>query len=158
MSQLDLKEYTLKNLDQSMGFYVKDLEAMTDEACANKPNGVGRSAIDYTYEVAFVNRMISARMRGEEPAAWPWNDGWATAPEGYTRQQAIEDLKQSAGELRNAIEGMDESQLRQLTETPNGRITSPFDRANFAAMHMMYHDAQLNYCQAMNGDLDMHWV
>lgn len=157
MDQLDLKEYTLKNLDKSTACYVQDLEAMSDEACTNKPNGVGRSAIDYTYEVTFVNRMLATRMRGEEPPEWPWNDGWAVAPEGYTRQQAIDDLKQSSEELKSLIQNMDESQLRTQTEMPDGRVTSPFERANFAALHMMYHDAQLNYCQAMNGDLEIHW-
>jgi len=27
----------------------------------------------------------------------------------------------------------------------------------FIGMHNMYHDAQLNYVQELNGDLEMHW-
>jgi hypothetical protein len=35
--------------------------------------------------------------------------------------------------------------------------TPIYELVFFAAMHNMYHDAQLNYVQQLYGDMDVHW-
>lgn len=156
MGQLDLKEYAITNIRGASKRYCEDLGAMDEAHLREKPCGTGRAALDFTYETAFVNRMIADRIGGRTPAEWPWGDEWATAPEGYGKEQGIADLQASADAIVAELEKVESEKMAERFEV-DGRPTSVFERANFAALHMMYHDAQLNYCQAMKGDLEMHW-
>jgi hypothetical protein len=136
---------------------VQDLEALTDAQLQASPGDGGRKAIDFVYETIFVNQMISARIRGDDPTEWPWNDGWATAPADFAfTADAVEGIKASVEELKAAVDNTPEDKLLEIV-TVGGNETSVYEGATFAAMHMMYHDAQLNYIQSMGGDMEIHW-
>jgi hypothetical protein len=157
MAQLDLKAYIKENLEGASSRFVQDLEALTDAQLQAEYGEGSRKAIDFVYETIFVNQMIATRLRGEEPAKWPWEGSWATAPDGFaTAADAIAGIKESTAALQAAVDAVPDDQL--LTKVQAGdRETSAFEGANFAALHMMYHDAQLNYLQSIGGDLEMHW-
>lgn len=157
MSQLDLKEYAINGVRGAAKKFCEDLEAMDESHLSECPGGTARAILDFAYETCFVNRMIADRLAGRTPAEWPWNDNWAKAPEGYAKEQAIADLRNSAEAILSELEKADADKFLDRIEV-DGRQTSIFERANFAAMHMMYHDGQINYCQAMKGDLEMHWT
>jgi hypothetical protein len=156
VSQLDLKEYAITQVRGAAKRYCDDLEAMSDDALAEKPCGTGRAALDYTYETAFVNRMIADRIGGRTPADWPWNDSWATAPEGYGKTDAIADIRDSSEAIVTELEAAPAEKIGERFEV-DGRMTSFVERAIFSMMHMMYHCAQLNYCQSLKGDMEVHW-
>lgn len=158
MSHLNLKEYAIKNLNDACGRYCEDLEAMSAEQLTEKINGTGRAALDFTAETAFVNRMFASRIRREKPAEWPWNDDWPTAPEGYTKDDAVKDMKDSVAEVVAALNPVAEENMTEEFEIAEGKSTTAFGSANFLFMHMMYHCAQLNYYQAVKGDMEVHWT
>lgn len=145
-----------EGISESGSRIVMDLLALPDDRVAVSPGGNARSAADFVYEVAFVNRRMAARLRGETPAPASI-DGWIVAPPEFQQKPALAaEVEASVEELIAALD----------THTPDG-IEHPvkfgdadwtvFDAALFIARHMNYHDAQLNYLQAFYGDMDVHW-
>jgi len=150
-------ESALEGLEQATGFYIRDLEALTEEAILQPAAGAARSVVDFTYEVALINRRIAARFRREEPPALPQGDGWTVAPAELRSKAAIEEYAKDAfSELVTAVKTVPFDEWDRPVGAA-GKEEPAFAMANFAAMHTMYHDAQLNFIQSINGDLGMHW-
>lgn len=154
MQPSDLKDYMRKSLESTRDTYLKDLEAMSPELLTASPGGSARSAMDMTYEVAFFNRRMAKRMRGEPVEPFKF-EGWMKAPADFTDPQGA--LRDSMDELIAAWDATPDAELGRVIEIPSG-TTSPFDLAYFAIRHVNYHDAQLNYIQSLQGDDKMHWT
>lgn len=147
----DHKGYATTQLTNAKGYYLSDLQAMNEDDLLGK-EGEARSPIDFTYEVVIVNRRIASRMRGENPEPMKF-EGWMVAPADFrNKDRAIKEFDESAQEMIDAV-GDDPLRTVQMPD----RTTTAFELANFGALHMMYHDAQLNYIQALKGDMAMHW-
>lgn len=156
MSTPTVKELVRDSLLQSKRMYLQDLEAMGHDELAKSPGGNARTPYDFTYETAVVNRRIAARLRSEDPGPAPW-DGWAVAPaEFQNKETALKELADSADEV---VAGWDNTAEERIAETITlaSGDTSALDMAKLAAYHMGYHDAQLNYHQAICGDDAVHW-
>lgn len=152
----DLKTYTRARIAESTGMYIQDLEAMGAELLGRSPGGVARTAYDFTYEVVVVNRRVAARLRGEDPGPWP-SEGWMMAPDEYKNKDfAVAEMKESSEEVLAAWDLLDPAAIEKPIVLPNGE-TNPLAMASLIATHAVYHDAQLNYLQAISGDGDMHW-
>lgn len=152
----DLQHYdrALELMKGAKTRYVEDLEAMSEEQLAHK-QGKSRSAYDFTYEVAVVNRAMARRIAGEEPKL-DW-DGWVVAPpEMCNKQACIKELSESCDAVTAAVEARGKDGILTELTTPRGP-SSPYEVASFLALHTMYHDAQLNYIQSLQGDDEMHW-
>ncbi len=146
-----------KGLEQAANFYGRDLEALSEEQILASAGGSARKAVDFTYEVALVNRRIAARLRRTEPPPDPEGDDWWVAPEELRSKAAIAQFIQAAcDDLLEAARAVPEEDSDGLFGSP-GNERPAFALVNFAAMHTMYHDAQLNYIQSLGGDLKMHW-
>src|SRR5687767_13340517 len=90
MANEQVKQYFRKQIEDARDDYVKDLEALPDEALLNSQGGTARTAFDFTHEVAHVNRRIAMRLRGETPPDVT-DEGWVKAPaEFQTKAAAIE--------------------------------------------------------------------
>ncbi|MBS1716073.1 MAG: DinB family protein [Armatimonadetes bacterium] len=153
---LDLKAHMSQSLERVLRLYVQDLEALDDVRLGQSLGGTARKPIDFTYEVAFVNRRIAKRLRGEDPGPFD-ADGWITAPDGFTgKAEAIAELSASVQEVLDAWDRVDEADLGREIETPGGP-TNAFKVMMMAVTHTNYHDAQLNYVQSLLGDDEMHW-
>jgi hypothetical protein len=152
MSSFSLRGYLNGLLDQGAYLYTKDLEALPDAESQAGP----RNAIDFTHEVSVVNRRIAARIRREDPGAWPF-EGWAKAPaDRATKAAAIEDIGTSVADLKDALDGLADEQLTELM--PMGeKESTPMEQVVFACVHMAYHMGQLNYIQQLAGDMEVHW-
>ncbi len=152
MSSFSLRAYLNGLLDQGAYLYVKDLEALPEAEGGSGP----RKAIDFTHEVAVVNRRIAARIRREDPGAWPF-EGWAKAPaDRATKPDAVEDFRSSVADLKDALDGLTDEQLTELM--PMGeKESTPMEQIVFASVHMAYHMGQLNYIQQLAGDMEVHW-
>ena len=97
------------------------------------------------------------RLRGEDPGPPPW-EGWAKAPEEFqSKATAIQAIEASADEVVAGWDAMPQARLAEKITLPNGE-TSPLEMVRLVAGHMNYHDAQLNYHQAICGDEAMHWT
>lgn len=150
-------ESAVKAIEQATAFYHKDLEALSEEQILNCPGGSARKPIDFTYEVALINRRIAARLIGAEPPAAPEGDDWWIAPDEIRSKEGIlAYMAESSAALLEAARSLSEEEASKMVGTP-GSERPAFALANFAAMHTMYHDAQLNFVQSLAGDLAMHW-
>lgn len=153
---MDIKAHIEERLVRGLELYVKDFEAIDEADLMRSPGGNARSPIDFTYEVAFVNQRIAARLKGQEPEAWTF-EGWIEAPEEFkSKQVAIERLKSSTQEVIELWNAMPAEDCEKEIETPTGP-TSALKLTSLCASHLVYHDAQLNYLQSLLGDDEMHW-
>ncbi len=151
-----MKDVIQNRLELVRDMYAKDLEALSDEQLINPIGGKARAPIDFTYEVAVVNRRIALRLRGLEPEPMEFK-GWMVAPEGErTRKAALRGIYESCDAILEAWADLDESTINEEIQTPNGPTTR-LKLAMLAMMHVNYHDAQLNFIQALAGDDDIHW-
>lgn len=136
--------------------YIDDLNAMGEDQLTTCPGGCARTPADFTHEVTFINRRIAKRLNGQDPGPFEFK-GWMTAPdEMRTKAAAVKEFQESAKEIEDALANIPEEEMLRKIETPSGE-TSPYDLVTFCAMHIIYHDAQLNYIQSLGGDAEMHW-
>jgi hypothetical protein len=152
----DLKGYATNTLKTVGDFYVRDLEALTHEQLDENVGGTGRTAYDYTFEVAWVNNAMAKRMKDEmpEPPPWTFGENWAVAPESFrNKETAARELSQS---IQNVIDALGDDIERPVEAM--GSTKTAFERAMFCALHTNYHCAQLNLLQSMAGDLQIHWM
>lgn len=154
---MTLKEFLAKSLKESAKMYMEDLRAMPDEVLLASPGGVARSPVDYSHEIAVINRRIAIRLRGEDPGAWPGPEkGFIRAPADMSAQEVVESVQESFDAVVAAFDAFDERELETEIVLPQGK-TSALDLASLAIVHSAYHDGQLNYAQTMAGDEEVHW-
>lgn len=155
MIVMDHKTIAIEGLRHAFEVYVKDLEALPEDAIIKSPGGKARTVADFTYEVIEVNDKLCAVMRGEETGPWP--EGWTVAPDHLNSKSAlIEAFRAAADRTLAAAESYDESGMTEPIEGPRGPTTR-FQRFQFMSMHTMYHCAQVNYVQCLMGDDAWHW-
>jgi len=103
-----------------------------------------------------VNRRISKRLRGEDPGTFP-QDGWIKAPAEFcSKEVAIREFRESADDVMAQFDREPEGEIERVIPLPKGE-TSPLDLITLAYNHWNYHDAQINYVQALSGDEKVHW-
>ncbi len=153
----ELKDFLRERINQSANFYTQDLEALSHEQLEKSPGGKARSGYDFTHEVIVVNHRIAAQLRGEDPGPWPFGDDWAVCPDSdRNKETAIAQLKGSAEAILAAMEPIPGDKFNEKFKIGE-RETSFSGMVGLASVHMMYHTAQLNYIQALDGDTDVHW-
>lgn len=151
-----LKSFLRDRIAKGCNRYIDDLEAMPEEMLARSPGGSARTPYDFTYEIVYVNRRLTKRLKGEDPG--PANmETWLTAPiEFQSKDEAKKQMRESTDGLLAAFDTVGENELERVIPLPQGE-TSPLDLAALTLTHISYHDAQLNYLQAMSGDDKVHW-
>ena len=58
---MEILKAAIESLETCANFYVKDLEAMSEEQILGTDGGAARKPVDFTYEVAYNNVRIAAR-------------------------------------------------------------------------------------------------
>jgi hypothetical protein len=130
---------------------------MTDEALGKTFGGSTRCAYDFTYEVAVVQRRFEARLVGRDPGPYPGADGWIQAPAEFrSKETAVREIKETTEAMLKAFDALPEAELERPIDIPSGQTTA-LEIMSIARSHLVYHDAQLNYIQASEGDSGMHW-
>ena len=135
---------------------VNDLNATPDEKLNSGSGGVSRPAIEIVVECGSVNSMIAGALGGVAPPRPDPEQRKAFFASFQTKESALTYLEQQTQQLLAAVDGVDVDTLGDMVETPLGPMTR-FGLTQLSAMHMMYHDGQLNYIHALHGDPDMHW-
>src|SRR5687768_2411290 len=155
---MTVKEHLGKGIKEAAEAFVRDLDAMPQEMLEKSPGGVARSPFDYSYEIAVINKRISARLRGEDPGPWQFADvKWVRAtPEYSDKEKMVSLVRESFEELLQAWEAFDEANLQTPIPLPKGETTA-LELGAMAFSHAVYHDGQLNYAQSISGDDEMHW-
>ena len=151
------KDSVTDRINSACELYVKDLEALDEPKLGQTPGGVARAPYDFTYEVVFVNRRVTKRLRGEVPEPFEF-DGWMKAPEEFrSKSAAVSALKESCNEVLEAWKALPAEDMGKTIVLGDGSESNTLKMANLCATHLVYHDAQLNYIQSLCGDDEMHW-
>ncbi|MBS1705558.1 MAG: DinB family protein [Armatimonadetes bacterium] len=152
MLDQDLLKSVRENIQMAGANTIRDIQALSEEALSKSPGGGARAPYDYVYECVVVNQRLAKRMRGEDPGDWPFQ-GWAKAPEDFKSiDAAVQKFQESLNDLVTSL-GDD---VNRVVPTSEGDRPI-WDLGQFAAIHMFYHDGQLNMVQAMHGDEQVHW-
>lgn len=138
------------------GMYCKDLAAIPEQAYATCPGGVCRTPQDITAEVAGFCFMVADRLNGKDH---PMPDdakrqAWTASLD--TREKGIRAVQEGGEALAAALTTAGD-RLGETVQAPWGEQLSLYQLSQVAANHILYHDGQLNYLQALKGDGDMHW-
>jgi hypothetical protein len=157
MDGTQLKEHLVGFTERMHGFLAKDLNAVTEEDSGACPGGCARPARQFVAECASLNGMIADLLAGGEMKRRSPEEQKAHLDSFDTREKAIAYLNEQTARLVAAIQGMDENKLGETTDVLFGRPSTWFSVAEFPAIHMMYHDGQLNYLHRLNGDDKIHW-
>lgn len=154
LAQKELANYALM-LTQ---LYAKDIQALSDEQFQSCPGGCARTAADYTSEVWGFNQMTTAMLNGEEAPARPTDEERAARVASFgDRDFAAAKIIDSGKNLARAISEASPETLASMTKSPWGTDISMLSFAMLTVNHIFYHDGQLNICQSLAGDGEMHW-
>lgn len=155
-----VKSLALKHLNYAKDFYLKDLAQIPDDKLSAPIQGCARTPYDFTYEIVVVNNRVANTLNGKPNEPWPFEDGWATAPEEFkNRETASKEFEASIQAIIEKLESMsDEEAAEEFTPEGRDEPTSAGAQGDFIALHCMYHCAQLNYIQQLCGDMKMHWM
>ncbi len=142
--------FTHKNL-------VNDLNALSEEQAGAGPSADTRSAVSIVAECAAVNNTLAGFLATNEFAMPTPEQRAAYFASITTREQAIAALESATQNLRDAIDARPLDTWGDPVTDIFGAPSTVFAIAQFAPMHMMYHDGQLNYLHTVHGDAQMHW-
>lgn len=152
----DIHAFLRKKTVDATNDYVSDLKALTHDQLNTSPGGGARTGYDFTLEIVQVNERIAARLRGEAPA--PPGEGWTVAPAEFQNKDVAVDAITASGEaVVAAWDALPPGDVDMEIVLPSGATMTPMDLMYLAGVHLRYHDAQLNYLQAMVGDTQVHW-
>lgn len=153
---MDLQKAALNGFKSAVRVFLKDLEALPEEAYTQRFGPVTRTVADIVYEVNLVNDDIHKVIKGEETPPWP-DDGWIKAPmEFQAKSDVIAAFEKSTNAIVATIEGLSTEALEGTVMTEHGE-SSRYQRCQFMGLHMWYHSGQLNFIQTLLGDDKWHW-
>lgn len=155
--RMDWQEVIASQLIDTTEMAILDVEAVAEEVLLASPGGKARAPIDFCYEVAIINRRIAMRLKGESPGQLQLGpDGYVLAdPACLSKPRIAELMRETAAELADAIRTFPRE---RLGENLPGTEWTPVKLMLLSIVHVMYHDGQLNYLQALNGDAEVHWT
>lgn len=138
--------------------YVKDLKAIPADKLTVSPGGVARPVNVVTADAVALGRWCAAALRGNVDPNYGTNSISEVADKLTTHEALIEAVESSMDDLAAAIQGASDETFNSLV-TPPWQMPAPMYIITLIAVnHYWYHDAQLNYFQALNGDGEVHWM
>ncbi len=154
---MGVKKVVAERLEGVKADYANDLAALTHEQLGTAAARGARVPYDWTYEVVVVNDRMSNAMKGISNGPWPF-EGWAVAPEDFRNpERAISEISRSLDGIIESWNALGEEEISREITSPGGATSTPLDFALMCVQHTAYHDAQLNFVQAMGGDMEVHW-
>lgn len=145
-----------KSLARACETFLKDLEALPEEAFDKSFGPKVRTVADIVFEVNLVNDHIGRNVRGEQQPAWP-DEGWIKAPDDLKSKDAvIESFRKGTEKLVETFSPLSPEQMAEEVATDHGPRTKA-ERCRFVTLHTWYHSGQLNFIQTLLGDDGWHW-
>ncbi len=158
MSTLSPKAQLHDTLESSNRWLADDFAAIPADKMVVSPGGAGRTPISIVAECADLNRIMATRLEtGAFPERRSPEDREAFLDTFDTPEKALAFLDEETRHLLRVVDGLDDATFANTLMHPLGMETTVFGLAEFAALHMMYHDGQLNYIHSLYGDSAMHW-
>jgi len=158
MAALQPKMQLRSSTEQALMFLVKDLKAIPDDKLNVRHGDCARAPLHIAAECAVANKRIAAYLRGEELTRPSPEEREALLSALDTREKVLALLDEGTQELLKTLDELDENTLGDMDEKFfEGRPMSRYSIAQLPAVHMMYHDGQLNYIHTLYGDDKVHW-
>jgi hypothetical protein len=158
MAALQPKEQLCSFTEWAYTMFVKDIKAIPEDKLNVPPGAGGRSPLHIAAECAVVNQRVAGYLRGEEIPRPSPEEREALLCSFDTREKVLAFLEEGTQTLLKTLEELDENTLGDSDEEFfKGMPMNRFSVAQLPAMHMMYHDGQVNYIQTLCGDDKMHW-
>ena len=132
----------------------KDLDASSEELCAQSLNDKCRSIHSMVIELTGFNLAVSRLLQGESIS---YADMKAPNPEAGL-SEARANLAASVATVCETIASISEDDWMTQVTAPWGAQMTKAHAGIWVALHAMYHDGQINLIQVANGDTDVHWM
>jgi hypothetical protein len=156
MATVDLKQHVEGALRSNYDRLVKDLKAIPAEKQGECPGGCTRSALNLVAECAMLNGFIAGYLTGANTPRPSAEERTAFLASFDSEEKTLAYLEQETNKLIETVRGLEETTLGDEMPFFNRTLTK-FAVAEFPAIHMSYHDGQLNYLQTLHGDAEVHW-
>ncbi|MFY9234616.1 MAG: DinB family protein [Fimbriimonadaceae bacterium] len=154
---IDPKATLIDNLRRVGGMYVNDLAHIPAEKLGESPMGAARTPLDFTAECAGFNYYVASTLKGEQiTRTQEERDAFRNSIDSFDK--AKQALEASVENLADTVSNSTHEDLAKEVVTPWGEPTTAHRLAIMCVMHMMYHDGQINYIQALYGDAENHWA
>lgn len=153
---MDVKATAVKGFRGARDIFLKDLQALPEEAFFKSFGEACRTVADIVYEVNLVNEHVTLAIREEEQFPWP-DEQWIKAPPGLDSKDAIiASFVNSTENVLATLDGYSEAEYETPIREEDGETTR-FERCRFMTLHLWYHSGQLNFIQTLMGDSEWHW-
>jgi uncharacterized damage-inducible protein DinB len=137
--------------------YGSDFAHIPADKQVTTPMGVARPASEFTAECASFNRFVAKMVRGQEVPQLTDEQRKAYYASFDTGDKAIAEFNASVEDLSAALTAASDEDLSKEITMPWGDQSPLWAAVHMAASHMMYHQGQINYIQALYGDGESHW-
>jgi hypothetical protein len=156
-TELSMKTFLANFVEKIGTAYANDFNHIPADKQMESPMGVARTATIFTAECASFNRWIIKIIAGEEVVRPDEEARKAYYGSFDTGEKAVLELNSSVADLAVAIRGCDEDAMGSTVTMPWGAPMLLAEAIQMAAVHMAYHEGQLNYIQSLYGDGESHW-
>jgi hypothetical protein len=153
---VDAKAYLAGWLQAVTGMTIADINAIPDDKWAAVYGGCARPCGALLADTVTNLKWTAATVRGEASDAY---NGMGPLGEVYAdKAAAIAGLSEASAELASALAAAGDDHLNSMVTAPWGQQAPVYLLAQISMNHIWYHDGQLNYIQALNGDDQVHWM
>lgn len=157
MTALQPKQHLKGFTERVKGLLANDLNALPEDKRSQCPGGCAKTPLSVVVECGMVNGFVAAYLTTGSTERMPPEEREAFMNSFDTAEKALDYLETQTQKLYAAFDSLDENTLGEMSDFPFGRPMSRMAIAELPAIHMMYHDGQLNYVQTLYGDKEIHW-
>lgn len=154
-SECRMREYLSDLLKETVRTFIQDIEALPESALSASPGGVARAPFAFIAECAGFARLVRANLLGQ-PHERPGEEAEAAAIATMTKSGAIAMVREASDALLEAWNRLPSEDLAKMVPGFGGDLPA-YMMVGYVSQHFAYHDGQLNYIQAMQGDGAIHW-
>lgn len=157
MEGIDARGYLAGWAQALKQMYSADIKAIPADKLTVSPGGVARPANDLTADAILMMNWVTGVLT-DNPTELKEEDYKELGQKLMTADAQIEALSSCIDSFCGALSAASDEKLNSSVMAPWGMETPVFTLAHIAVSHIWYHDGQLNYIQALNGDGEVHWM
>jgi len=154
---IDARGYLTGWLQGVTSMYLSDIRAIPEDKLSVSPGGAARSVDDISVDALDLLTWTTEALKGNFITEFDQEARKARIASMNSHEAIAEAFNKAAEDMSAALAGASDEALNGVIKTPFGMEMPLFMVATIAVNHIWYHDGQLNYFQALNGDSDIHW-
>lgn len=156
-TRFDAREHIVGLFNMATYLYNTDLDFVPADSFTNSPGGAARPVSHLTADAGGLCMATAALISGNNmPNKTPEErEAFANSLDSAEKCKAF--MNQASAAAIEAFKALPEENFNDIIMAPWGAEITKFGLATITASHIWYHDAQLNYIQALAGDGEVHW-